>query len=178
MFSIVVLIEMRGLVAITFCAGAAGLLLTAFQFSTREPVREYPSPDVREEHTILVNGVTETWQLMWTSPPKPMCEPNDVSLTCPCIGFAYGEAGDLVLIRMRNREEIDRLQLTPLFEKDFIERGIFAIVQRWQPDYSKDFEASSKNNFTALVAKRPIVQIMHFADYDHDGHKTEFYLQT
>lgn len=29
-----------------------------------------------------------------------------------------------------------------------------------------------------IVSKRPVVQVMHFADYDHDGHAAEFYLQT
>jgi hypothetical protein len=51
------------------------------------------------------------------------------------------------MIRMRNQVEIDRLQLTPLFEKDFIEHGIFAMVQRWRPDYNKDFEHPRRTTF-------------------------------
>jgi hypothetical protein len=41
-----------------------------------------------------------------------------------------------------------------------------------------DFEASRLNDFAAIVAKRPAVAVMNFADYNHDGWKSEFYLQT
>jgi len=74
---------------------------------------EYSSASIREEQNVIVEGFSETWRLQWTEAPKPYREPTDVSLTCPCMGFAYGEVG-----------------------------------------------------------------IMHFADYDHDGGVTEFYLQT
>lgn len=168
---------MRRLVFSTFCA--AGFLLTAFQSTTTRTVKEYPTPDVREEQQVVVGGVTETWQLKWTSPPKPKCGTSDLPITCPCMGFAYGESGDMVLIRLRNGVEIYRLPLAPLFDLEFLETRRAAIVQRWAMDYEKDNpERSSKPDFPAIVAKRPIVQVMHFADYDHDGEKSEFYLQT
>lgn len=151
----------------------AWLLLTTLHAQCSE----YPTPLVREEQKIVIAGVTETWQLKWASAPKPLCEPNDTSLTCPCAGFAFGEGGDLILVRTRGQIEVDRLPLTPFFEQDFIETGRLAMVQRWLPDYKKDFQAYQKSDFTALVAKRPIVQVMHLADYDHDGQKSEFYLQ-
>jgi hypothetical protein len=44
-----------------------------------------------------------------------------------------------------------------------------AIIQRWQPDNDKDFEASSRDDCSVRVGKRPVVQAMHFADYDHDA---------
>lgn len=170
---------MRRLVPSTSCALAAGLLLTAFQSNTTQAVKEYPTPDVREEQHVVVGGATETWQLKWTSPPKPKCGTSDLPITCPCMGFAYGEGGDIVLIRLRNGVEIDRLPLAPLFDVEFLETRRAAIVQRWAMDYEKDDpERSSKPHFAAIVAKRPIVQVMHFADYDHDGQKSEFYLQT
>jgi len=85
----------------------------------------------------------------------------------------------MVLIRLRNRVEIDRLPLAPLFDVLFGGDARMAIVQRWAMDYKKDDpERSSKPDFPALVERRPVVQAMHFADYDHDGQKTEFYLQT
>jgi hypothetical protein len=141
---------------------------------------EYPTPEIREEQEIVVRGVTETWQLKWTTAPKPVCGPDDIAaLTIPCTGFAYGEGGDLVLIRLRSGFEIDRLQLTPLFDEILGDTGRIAVVQRWQPDDDNDFEAAlNDDDFPDLVAKRPAVQVMHFADYDHDGEASEFYLQT
>jgi hypothetical protein len=137
------------------------------------PSSEYPSPMVREEQTVIVDGVTEVWQLIWVGKPKPICEPTDASLTCPCQGFGYGEGGFLDLIRMRNGIELDRLPLAPFFKEWRV-----AVVQRWQPDTDKDFKLSMRPDFPAIVAKRPITQVMHLADYDHDGLPDEFYLQT
>ncbi len=139
---------------------------------------EYPTPLVREEIRIAVNGVPEKWQLRWSSRPAPLCEPNELSLTCPCIGFAYGESGELALTRSRGSIEIDRLDLTPHFKDSSPGSGGLAVVRRWEPDYDKDFEASEKDDFTSSVAKRPVVRVMELADYDHDGQQTEFFLQT
>jgi hypothetical protein len=158
--------------------GALGiaLLLPANPFPKGgSHVWEYPTPDVREEQTIIVDGVAEQWQLKWLGLPKPVCEPSDVSLTCPCQGFAYGEGGNLALIRLRNGSEIDRLLLTPFFEDA---PDAKAVLQRWEPDHDKDFNAAQKDDFAVVVAKRPTVQLMHFSDYDHDGQASEFYLQT
>jgi hypothetical protein len=139
---------------------------------------EYPTPEIREEQSVTIAGVTETWQLRWTAPPKPVCGPSDTAaLTFPCTGFAYGEGGDLVLIRLRDGFENDRLQLTPFFGIEG-DTGRIAVVQRWQPDDDNDFKAALEDHeFPALVAKRPVAQVMHFADYDHDGEASEFYLQ-
>jgi hypothetical protein len=134
---------------------------------------EYPSLLVREEQDVIVNRVKEIWQLRWIATPAPYCEPSDVSLTCPCTGFAYGEAGDLFLTRIRNGIQIDRLHLTPFFTEE-----PQAVVQRWPANDRTDFKLSEREDFPKLVSKRPIVQAMHFADYDHDGKATEFYLQT
>jgi hypothetical protein len=142
-------------------------------------VREYPAPDIREEQTVVVDGVTEVWQLKWMTRAKDIfCGPSDMSFTCPCIGFGFGEGGDLDLIRLREKTEVDRLHVTALFEEQFTGEGRITIVQRWQPDFPSDYEASQKEDFAARVSKRPAVQVMHFADYDHDGRATEFYLQT
>jgi hypothetical protein len=170
---------MRKLIQVAFCAVGTGLLLTAFTPQVdQSPSSEYPTPAVREEQQVVVNGITETWQLKWLSPPKPVCEPNEISLTFPCTGFAYGEGGDLVLTRSAFGTEIDRLAVTPFFQETFGGTGIVAIIQRWQADYDADSELSSTDDFPSVVANRPVVRVMHFADYDHDGQQTEFYLHT
>lgn len=163
---------MKALYLAAFFALASGPLLAA-------PSSEYPSPLVREEQTVIVDGVTEVWQLKWAAKPKPICEPSEESLPCPCAGFAYGEGGILNLIRTRSGVELDHLALTPLFEEgEGPANDALAVVQRWPADYDTDFDLSKRQDFPAIVAKRPITQVMHFADYDHDGRANEFYLQT
>lgn len=137
--------------------------------------QEYPTARVREEQQIIVDGLIETWQLKWTSAPKPLCGADDFSsaITCPCQGFAYGEAGELFLSRLPDGVEIDRLRLTPFFT-DW--RGE-AVLQRW-PFYDKDLKGYQRADFAVAVRKRTPVQVMHFGDYDHDGRSQEFFLQT
>lgn len=89
------------------------------------------------------------------------------------MGFAYGEIGDLYLVRIRNGAEIDRLRLTPFFTE---EPG--AALQRWPADYDRDFDVLKKSDFPEVVESRPTVQLMRLADYDHDGMSTEFYVET
>ena len=141
-------------------------------------MEEYPAPLVREQQSVVIGAVTETWELRWKAPPTPACEPNDVSLTCPCTGFAYGEGGALILVRIRNGQEVNRLELTPLFKGADVNLGDIAILQRWEPNYDTDFAALGKDGFLDVVARRPVVKIMDFVDYDHDGNRSEFYLKT
>lgn len=133
---------------------------------------------VREEQKIAVNGVSEVWRLEWKSSPKSICGPEDLSssITCPCSGFAFGESGRLDLVRLANSREIDRLELSPLFEKLFSDQD-GAVVQRWIVQ-EKDFKQNESEDFVKQVQSRPIVSVMHFADYNHDGKATEFFLQT
>ncbi len=149
--------------------------VSAFAQLGRQKLSEYPAPSIREEQIVTVNGATETWRLQWSAAPKPHCgaDEADVALTCPCMGFAYGESGDLYLVRVRNGNEVERLRLTSLF-------GEFpaAVVQRWAADYERDFGSVGRDDFMATVSKRNVVQVMILADYDHDGKATEFYLQT
>ena len=145
------------------------------QNSAPRETSEYPAASVRERQVIVINGRQEQWRLEWKGPVKPYCGANEasVAITCPCHGFAYGESGDLYLVRTRNGQEIDRLHLTPLFE----EAGT-AVVQRWPKDDRRDFNSPDKEDISKMVSKRSIVNVMHLEDYDHDGNKTEFYLQT
>jgi hypothetical protein len=170
---------MGSLRSVTLCVLMSGLLLAQEAVPKKSQSSEYPTPEIREEQTVVVNGVPETWQLKWTKPPKPYCGANENSaaITCPCTGFAYGESGDLYLLRLRNGSEIDQLHVTPLFEDQFSRDGTSAIVQRWEFDARKDFNVDEEDT-SAMVSKRPTVELMHFADYDHDGNATEFYLQT
>jgi len=131
---------------------------------------------VREEKPVVVDGVTEVWRLVWKQPPKPACSTDDAgSFTCPCNGFAFGEAGKLDLLRIRIGREIDRLSLTPLFVEVPVNPPQ-ALVQRWEPsgrDINTDAPALARR-----ARLRPVVDIMDLADYDHDGKSTEFFLQT
>ena len=154
-----------------------GMIPTGCAQETHEPTNsEYPSALVRGEQHIIVNGQNETWQLKWASKPKPNCGADDVTMavTCPCQGFGYGEGGDLSLVRIRDGVEIDSLHLTPFFTGT-IDKA--AVLQRW-PFYNKDFEDSGRLGFVSRVKRRAVVQVMRFADYDHDGQSLEFYLQT
>src|SRR5215468_5137211 len=94
---------------------AAGLIPQGLRGQEVKPlIEEYPSPLVRERQVVVVRGVPEIWEMRWKEPPKPACEPNEISLTCPCIGFAYGEGGELTLVRIRLGVQFDSLDLMPL----------------------------------------------------------------
>jgi hypothetical protein len=161
-----------------FCVASLAVASAGFgQQTGKRTTREYPKPTIREEQQVLVNGVPETWRLEWaeTPAPKPACDASGADWsTCPCMGFAYGESGDLYLARIRDGVEVDRLHLTPLFGD---EPNQTATVERW-PVYDADYGNQKNDWFPASVSRRPAVHVMHFGDYDHDGHATEFYLET
>jgi hypothetical protein len=161
-----------------FAVVAAFLLTTLQSQNPKLLVEEYPAPLVRERQLVVTGNVAETWELRWKTTPKPACEPSEISLTCPCTGFAYGEGGDLTLLRFRKGMEIDRLELTSLFKDADVNLGGIAILKRWEPNYDLDFKASQEGDFADIVARRPTLKIMNFIDHDHDGHRSEFFLQT
>ena len=135
---------------------------------------------VREQKTVIVDGKPETWRLQWDTKPKPACgaEQADISLTCPCTGFAYGEEAPLSLVRIRSDGKVERLELGSLFEQ---RKQARAVLQRWAPIESNmpdnDWQHLADDDFVARVARRPIVDVMQLADFDHDGAATEFLLQ-
>jgi hypothetical protein len=130
---------------------------------------------VREERTIEVHGVIETWKLEWRSPPKSGCGPDDPgnSLVFACAGFAYGERGDLELVRVHPGLTDDRLSLNFLFAHSYL--GLGTILQKWPTDPNDSMKGS---DLFAKVRKRPVVSIMQIADYDNDGTASEFFLHT
>lgn len=169
---------MKYLVLPVICLAGWGLFVAVFaQEPKATPGSEYPTPTVREQQTVVVDGVSEIWRLQWMTAPAPACGPRDDSaLICPCAGFAYGEAGALDLVRLRNGAEIDRLPLAPLFAGGQTPAE-GAVIPRWEVDYDKDSKDSKRQDFPLLVNKRPTLQVMRFGDYDHTGWKNEFYLQ-
>src|ERR1019366_10388723 len=87
--------------------------------------------------------------------------------TCACAGFAFGEKGDLDLVRSRPGAPDERLALGPLFEDHD------ARFKRWTPAKSD----SGKQPNIADLSMRPIAGAMKIGDYDHDGRATELVLQ-
>jgi len=140
-------------------------------------------PVVREEKAVTVNGVRETWRLVWDAPPATVCGPEDVSMaiTCPCSGLAYGEYGKLSLVRTRDGREIERMDLRPLFgqfdDPDDKVAGL-AYVTRW-PLAQTDADREAKHDAGLIddIKRRPAPVIMNFADYDRNGSASEFLLQ-
>jgi hypothetical protein len=134
---------------------------------------------VREEVNVTIDGVQELWRLEWASPPVSACGPegNDWSI-CPCEGFAYGESGDLNLIRRRAGQKDERLSLTDLFKYgDDTPVSGDAILKRWNVGKKDDIDMSGSPAFVARVKARPAARIMHLEDYDRDGRASEFILQ-
>ena len=133
-------------------------------------------PSVREERAVPVDASQERWALEWLSSPKPVCTPEDEPeswMTCPCERVAIGEQGHLSLIRRRANGAVEQLILDPFFETGLTEPGMFAL-QRW-PTRTSDIGVPS-TEVGRLVRSRPLVELMSFGDYDHDGRATEFTL--
>lgn len=133
---------------------------------------------VREEAQVTVSGVRETWRLQWKEPPQPECDASGgIWVVCPCSGFAFGERGELDLVRVRDGQEVDRLGLSPFFEHNDLDLGKLAIVQKWAVE-KHDYDVHDGEKLAAVIVRRPIVKIIRLGDYDHDGQATEFFLQT
>ncbi|MDB5498491.1 MAG: hypothetical protein JWP28_2522 [Phenylobacterium sp.] len=162
--------------------GMIATLCVGYARAATAPVgdRQY----VREQHTVIVRGVPETWRLVWTGKPSTMCGPQgmDMAITCPCSGWAYGESGNLSLVRVRGGQEVERMKLAPLFGKFDYPAGEVgtgkAYLQRW-PAKLSDFDRSERGDGRLVpeIKRRQAPQIMRPADYDHDGEATEFLIQ-
>src|SRR2546423_12170102 len=113
-----------------------------------------------------------------------MCGPDEVfmGISLPCRRWGYGQYGILGLWGLRGGREIGRINLAPLFGQfDYPEgekvQGT-AYAARW-PMKDDDLEREARGDRTLIteIKRRPAPDLMHFADYDHDGYATEFLLQ-
>lgn len=142
-----------------------------------------PQNVVRESRVVMVHGAQEIWQLVWDAKPSIVCGSDRVSsaITCPCSGFAYGEYGDLSLVRQRGGET-ERMPLSPLFGMfdgpDFDRTRGKAILQRW-PLEADDLPREDRGDPTlvAVIMDRNERTLIEPADYDRDGSATEFLIQ-
>jgi hypothetical protein len=133
---------------------------------------------VRDEHLVRLNGAAEVWRIEWRAKPKPFCHAGgSMWYTCPCNGFAYGEAGKADLVRIKDRREIERLPLEPLFDEPFTDSVGLAILPRW-PVLASDHDDPESAALESRASGRQQVPILSFADYDQDGVASEFFLQT
>jgi hypothetical protein len=141
---------------------------------------------VREQHAVQINGAHETWKLEWESLPVSACGPDDVAvaLACPCSGFTYGEAGRLLLVRLRPGATRELLDLTGFYRHEYLPvPANLAVLQRWPPvpatahDEDDDWHHASDFNFVSRVHARGAVSVMRLGDFNHDGQASEFLLQ-
>lgn len=135
---------------------------------------------VREQRNVTIVGVKEIWRLVWRGMPKEAkycgSEHADSAMTCPCVGFAYAQEGDLVLERQRPGGQPERMPLSPLFaEGDTLgdTNRPTAMLTRW-PARLSDID---RRPTSAAIHARPLVPIMRLRDYNHDGIAGEFLLQ-
>ena len=166
------------------CIPSFALLLWCAAVPLVGPARGADEQVVREQHTVAIDGVRETWQLVWEGKPATVCGPDEVymAITCPCSGWAYAEYGRLYLVRNRGGREIERMDLRPLFGKfDYPEADKVdgsAYLQRWPLKPSDvDRENDRDPNLIPEIKRRPATEIMKLADYDRDGAPTEFLIQ-
>jgi hypothetical protein len=141
---------------------------------------------IREQKMVVVDGVKESWRLEWEAPPVSTCGAEDVdtAMSCPCSGFAYGEAGALSLVRLRPGASEERLALAPYFRDHGIPGAAgAAVLQRWRPipatvhSEDDDWRHATDWNFLQRVRARPSAEVMRTADYNHDGRASEFLMQ-
>ena len=171
-----------------FAASATGFSASADDArGPADQITKSTEPLLRERRKVSVNGHVETWELRWSSPPHEVCTAADNYFAGPCSGFAYGQAGPLYLVRKWRGREIDKLDLRiPRPSNNLDELSDFDSPEGiYQPSVmlhaveSSDWERHERHDPTlaADIAKRPLVQVMNLADYNHDGAATEFLFQ-
>lgn len=139
---------------------------SALEAPAAPPSASAPSPAalpenlVREEKEIIVAGKKEHWRLEWKTAPSLACF-DDGWLSCPCQNVAFGEIGDLYVIRRREGAPEERALLEGM------------ALQHW-PVYEADAERYAVAMDLEVARKRPSIPILEFEDYDHDGRATEF----
>lgn len=154
-------------------------LLASMLLGVAGAYAEPPASVPRESQTIIIDGAQEQWRLEWSGMPQPACAPDGPDwMTCPCMGFAFGERGKLVLIRKNVLGKEERFSFDPLFRLGFDTQGEPGEAVLRRRDIGKnDLEQSEATDFAQRVQARPLTKIMKFGDYDHDGRATEFIVQ-
>lgn len=129
----------------------------------------------RDDEDLVLDGTKENWRLEWSKAPVPHCMAGGTFTTCPCEGFAFGEKGDMDLVRTIPGKPDERLRLDTFFAEGD------TIMQRWPVLKADKDKALATDGGAALdmvgISMRPLVSIIKFADYDHDGRASEFLLQ-
>lgn len=148
------------------------------------PVQAEESGYIREQHTVDVGGSVETWQLVWDGKPSNVCGPDEVfeAITCPCSGFAYGQAGKLVLFRKHDGRDIESMNLGRYFVNEdnpgWNDAPGRSYLRRW-PIRVSDLrrEDDGDKRLVSEIEQRPASTIMQLADYNRDGWPTKFLLE-
>jgi hypothetical protein len=132
---------------------------------------------LRESRTVTIDGVRQSWRIVWRGKPKSECGPEQ-SWNCPCRAFFYGERGSAELVRSRPGHPDETLSLA----EAFISNGDWgigyageSILQRWLRN-DGDGEIEDRKALARSVRARPSVPLMEFRDYNHDGWAAEFLL--
>ncbi len=136
-----------------------------------------PAEDiVREQKQVQIGKITETWQLVWHGKPEALCPASDMesSMTCPCAGFAYGEQGDLSLVRKRGNRIVERLPLNPAFHYVDVAKGKAGLQLKPLDEKDIDRDTAKDRKLSSDIQMRLPADVMVLKDYDHDGRATEF----
>jgi len=128
----------------------------------------------RDDEDLVLDGAKETWKLEWARAPLPDCMGSGWD-TCTCTGFAFGERGDMDLVRTPAGKPEERLRLDTLFAENDTR------LQRWSVTRADSEGAGRTDGGGALdmigISMRPVTSVIKFGDYDHDGRASEFLLQ-
>jgi hypothetical protein len=119
---------------------------------------------VRETKSVVVDGVTETWRLVWGSAPKITCADATWS-SCDCQAFAFAETGPLSLVRSRPGQPDETLDLGEIEG-----HGTLPRIRKTTPLPTD----KGKQPPEAELGARPVAEVMKLADFDGDGRATEF----
>jgi hypothetical protein len=119
---------------------------------------------VRETKSVVVDGVTETWRLVWGSAPKPACVDATWS-SCDCQAFAFAETGPLSLVRSRPGQPDETLDLGEIEG-----HGTLPRIRKTAPLPTD----KGKQPTAAELGARPASEVMKLADFDGDGRASEF----
>lgn len=137
---------------------------------------------IRGERKVTVDGSEEVWQLAWIGPVRDYCEAvsPEVTMTPACAAFARGQAGRLLLRRLRGGAVVDQFDPAPAFK----ERGNgwtdgWSLLPRHaarDDDYERWLE--DEGAFLRAVQERPAATVLDLDDYDRDGKALEFLIRT